>query len=77
MLRVQATERKAITMNMIMNVEPENAAEAAEHRPVSCRFVVDEVRLLGDTSSAFCLSHHPPLKTCNMGVSASNTLCSV
>lgn len=38
---VQAAERKAITMNMTLNEELE--AGNAEHRPVSCNFVVDEV----------------------------------
>lgn len=38
---MQAAERKAITMNMTLNQELENAT--AEHRPVSCNFVVDEV----------------------------------
>ena len=41
-MRVQAAERKAITMNMTLNEEIEGAE--AEHRPVSCNFVVDEVR---------------------------------
>ncbi len=41
-LTSQAAERKAITMSMTLNEEIEGAE--AEHRPVSCNFVVDEVR---------------------------------
>lgn len=40
-MHMQAAERKAITMNMTLNEELESTD--AEHRPVSCNFVVDEV----------------------------------
>ena len=40
-MHVQAAERKAITMNMTLDEEIEGAE--AEHRPVSCKFLVDEV----------------------------------
>ena len=51
----QAAERKAITMSMLLNEETDNAE--GEHRPVSCRFVVDEVSIL---------SHSNHLKPPNM-----------
>ena len=51
---VQAAERKAITMNMTLNEELESAD--AEHRPVSCKFVVDEVSRI--------LSRHLHCRSC-------------
>ena len=39
---MQAAERKAVTMSMLLREEVEGAED---HRPVTCRFVVDEVRL--------------------------------
>ena len=40
---LQAVERKAVTMSMLLKEETEGAED---HRPVTCSFVVDEVRLL-------------------------------
>ncbi len=39
---MQAAERKAVTMSMLLREEVKGAED---HRPVTCRFVVDEVRL--------------------------------
>jgi len=44
----QAAERKAITMSMLLNEETDNAE--GEHRPVSCRFVVDEVSIISHSN---------------------------
>ena len=39
---MQASERKAVTMSMLLKEEIEGTED---HRPVTCRFLVDEVRL--------------------------------
>ena len=38
---MQAAERKAVTMSMLLKEELEGAED---HRPVTCSFLVDEVR---------------------------------
>ena len=39
---LQAVQRKAVTMSMLLKEEVEGAED---HRPVTCSFLVDEVRL--------------------------------
>ena len=54
---MQAAERKAITMNVTLNEELESAT--AEHRPVSCNFVVDEVSRQGPCLHTFGIAGNP------------------
>ena len=48
---MQAVERKAVTMSMLLKEEVEGAED---HRPVTCRFVVDEVRPSPPAEMAAC-----------------------